>query len=401
MRHRCAYHILWGSEMNITRAIAAFLILGGVTTGAAEAQIGGQQPAEFPPSSYRGKQYVDSAGCVFIRAGIDGNVTWVPRVNRKRQILCGYEPTDLGTLAESAPPQTPAPPVVEITLDAETQPAPKPEVAKVVAAPVPPAAVVPAEAPREVVPQTAVIVADMPPPLVTPQPPQGVQAECPGVGAVRGGVVRGDSRQSLRCDGVVVTDTGSGRDGIATAAVAPAPAPRPVPVPRPAPVIAAASTKSTIAVAPVTVPRAAAPVAPAPVAAPVSSLSPPPVLLTPQTRVVPKQVADSRATAEPVRVPKGYVSVWEDDRLNPYRAEQNLAGRERMLRVWTNTVPRRLIDQRTGRDVTASVALVYPYLDLDVQRRELGKVKLVRRNGQLIKQVVRNRPLSLEGRSSR
>jgi hypothetical protein len=51
------------------------------------------QPAEFPPQGYSGKQYVDSKGCVFIRAGIDGSPTWVPRVTRSREQICNAVPT--------------------------------------------------------------------------------------------------------------------------------------------------------------------------------------------------------------------------------------------------------------------------------------------------------------------
>ncbi|RZV98604.1 MAG: SPOR domain-containing protein [Rhodobacteraceae bacterium] len=50
-------------------------------------------PAEFPPDSFEERQYVDSKGCVFVRVGVDDAVTWVPRVSRTRQQICGQQPT--------------------------------------------------------------------------------------------------------------------------------------------------------------------------------------------------------------------------------------------------------------------------------------------------------------------
>jgi len=63
-----------------------------------------------------------------------------------------------------------------------------------------------------------------------------------------------------------------------------------------------------------------------------------------------------------------------------------------MKLIRTQTVPRRLINTVDGRDVTASTLLVYPYLDVATQTRNLGTVSIVRRdNGQLVKRILRNR----------
>ena len=47
-------------------------------------------PANLPPASFDGPQFVDARGCVYIRVGAD---LWVPRVDQTGAVLCGYEPS--------------------------------------------------------------------------------------------------------------------------------------------------------------------------------------------------------------------------------------------------------------------------------------------------------------------
>lgn len=69
-------------------------------------------PAEQPPSGFAGRQYVDSTGCVFLRADLNGSVLWVPQVTADRRPVCGRAPTvemiaaDKAevTVAQAAPP---------------------------------------------------------------------------------------------------------------------------------------------------------------------------------------------------------------------------------------------------------------------------------------------------------
>ena len=50
-------------------------------------------PAELPPKNYAGQQYVDSKGCLFLRAGPRGNESRVPRVTRDGLPICDQPPS--------------------------------------------------------------------------------------------------------------------------------------------------------------------------------------------------------------------------------------------------------------------------------------------------------------------
>lgn len=108
----------------LRRAFWVILLVTGIT-GPAFAQ-DSIQPAELPPASYAGKQYVDSQGCVFLRAGTEAGTVWVPRVTAGGKQLCGYPPSGNRvpiageTGAETASPVEEAEPATVVT-------APEPE----------------------------------------------------------------------------------------------------------------------------------------------------------------------------------------------------------------------------------------------------------------------------------
>lgn len=125
------------------------LVLGlalGVMAGAAAAQSNG--PAEAPPADFTGAQFIDSAGCAFARAAINGQTRWVPRLGPDRQPVCGLAPSlaDAADTPASAAPgraddtdtaDAPAPDAATPARTAAATPAPAPAPAAAAAAPRP------------------------------------------------------------------------------------------------------------------------------------------------------------------------------------------------------------------------------------------------------------------------
>ncbi len=63
-----------------------------VTVGAAGAQ-DAVAPTELPPEGYAARAFVDSQGCAFSRAIVNGGVIWVARRDAARQPVCDETPT--------------------------------------------------------------------------------------------------------------------------------------------------------------------------------------------------------------------------------------------------------------------------------------------------------------------
>lgn len=390
--------------MKLTRVIAVSVIAGVMSAFTAQAQTlrDASPPAEFPPASFQGKQYVDSRGCIYIRAGIDGNVTWVPRVTRGRKQVCGYQPT-LAPGSATASAAKPAQEPVLITVPPEARPGAEQPAQP--AATEPTARQKPRPLPAAVAEQTGAETAE---PAAKPAAPAQTAQRRPSPGP----------------EPTVFSSTPAPKPAPAPAATAARPRPaapvrttqrRPSPGPEPT---VFSSTPRRQKPAPVIAPRQASggcpnasafsqqyinkgagvrcgPQAEPPVTyrqgtEPHSALVPvskpgQAVALSPDTRVVPRHVYDNRRNTNSFTVPKGYRRVWKDDRLNPHRAERTLrpaelrpitapppgyvtaargddrlnpnrgirsaAGDAQTDMIWTRTVPRRLVKRPTDRPV--------------------------------------------------
>lgn len=82
----------WTEFLARARAVPAAALMSSILAGPGLAQ-GSMQPAELPPETYAGLQYVDSKGCAFLRAGTEAETIWVPRVTSGGAQICDFPPS--------------------------------------------------------------------------------------------------------------------------------------------------------------------------------------------------------------------------------------------------------------------------------------------------------------------
>ncbi len=335
--------------MKLTRVIAVNVIVASLGLGVVHAQSFSpmDSPAEFPPASYKGKQYVDSRGCVYIRAGIDGNVTWVPRVSRDRKVICGFKPTFDKPVAGTAAPAKVDSNVVQIKPAAaptesksifgstnsvpkkKTVAAPTDKVKTV--APAQPATVATKPAPKPIRPTTKkkplfttpVAVPPATQPTTKPaapapktttrrptnQPPRaaGTASDCRGGAATHKGM-------KVRCGPQTELPYTPGTGG---------------PTSQPPKMRFDQQNSSLRRPAPGTVVREGE--------------------VARNVRVVPKHVYEANLVNNvATSIPDGYRLAFDDGRLNSRRAEMTFEGKAQSDRIWDRRVPRKLLPQKIG-----------------------------------------------------
>lgn len=328
-------------------AVATWAAVAAVSAVSAQS-LGG--PAESPPAGFKGSQYVDSRGCVFLRAGIGGRVNWVPRISRDRKALCGQSRASAArdaAVAESV--VAPAPVTAQVKVPASVprgvQPSTFSNTKPIETIASVPRGTVSRAAPKLAPKPATAAVAAIAPKAVMPRTAAGVsrQSGCPKTSPYGARVTLGDGRGTLLCSADAGFDVQAavnrmqatrnerayqpkaasvsprrGTSGIATGTPAGSGyrCPANAPVARRFDIRGGGSTVMCTAVN-----------------GGIESATPP------------LSLGDRAGTT----IPKGYKKAWNDDRLNPNRARGTARGQAQQDQVWTRDVPAQLADSRTVR----------------------------------------------------
>ena len=320
-------------------ALLATLLTSGAVEAQSLSQVGG--PSNPPPRSFSGQQFVDSRGCLFLRAGYGNGVNWVARVDRNHKPICGMPPTG-GSAAQAAVAADMAP-------DPQAQPQIQASAAPLVVVAVePPKATAPAPSSPQgggfslaglfgqgsngskpspapaptIFTNAAAPVQVQSPAVVQPYRTAGVATSVAGVQCYEAAprlerVIIAGGTQLVCTQG----------DGSVTGWLPP---------------LVANARQAQIAAQ--TAPLAMVPQA---LAAPIQTT---PVLISPAPiaplQVVLPEVAPAhppiRSHALP-KPPKGWVYAWKDDRLNPLRGVGTAQGQAQQDLIWARTVPMVLV----------------------------------------------------------
>lgn len=242
-------------------------------------------PAEMPSASFKGSQYVDSRGCVFIRAGVGKRSTWVPRVSRNRKPICN-----------SAVRIAPAP---EPEVGAWTQRTPKRRVASKQVAirnTVPVSAAPTYSASASVENRRVVMRSDGVQTYYT-------QSPCAQSRSGSARTMVSTYRNAVECGRAIMPGRVVGRS-------------------------ARMVRRSGLSTAQ---------------AAELNRFAPASTVIIPEHL---NKTSAERGTD--LGMPAGYKPIWGDDRLNPDRGIGTLGGMSKTDLIWTRTVPRRLVPREAG-----------------------------------------------------
>lgn len=318
-------------------AVAGWVAVSCISSASAQTLAG---PAETPPSSFKGSQYVDSRGCVYLRAGIGGRVTWVPRISRDRKAICGQSSASAAReVAAAAAKPAPAPRAPQQSSGFSGKP--METIASLAHAK--PRVQAPRLLSKPVMQPAVTALAPVAAASRGTAPAVRLQKGCPAASPYGARVKFTDGRRSLICS------TDPGFDVRAAAIRSQVARNTPAPITRPAPQYHTKADSAGVF---------ASGGYKCPASAPVARRF---AIRGGGSTVLCITAGGGLASATPplglgkqaaFAVPRGYKNAWNDGRLNPRRGKGTAVGQAQQDLVWTRDVPARLIEKGAAKQAS-------------------------------------------------